>query len=44
MEGKISLTLSFKEFMVMFILALTVIPIDWIRKILYRKRYGFESV
>ena len=44
--GKVFRTvgLTFKEFMIMFFIALTVIPIDWIRKILYRKKYGFESV
>ena len=36
--------LTFKEFLVMFLIAFTVVPIDWIRKILYRKKYGFESV
>ena len=36
--------LTFKEFVVMFVIALTVIPIDWIRKILYRRKYGYESV
>ncbi len=36
--------LTFKEFMIMFLLALTVIPVDWIRKIIYRKKYGYQSV
>ena len=36
--------LTFKEFIIMFFLAITVIPIDWIRKVLYRKKYGFSSV
>ena len=36
--------LTFKEFIIMFILALTVIPIDWIRKLIYRKKNGFSSV
>lgn len=36
--------LTFKEFLIMFLAALTVIPVDWIRKIIYRKKYGFESV
>ena len=30
----------FKEFLIMFVLALSVIPIDWIRKLIYRKIYG----
>lgn len=36
--------LTFKEFMIMFCIALTVIPIDWVRKIIYRKYNGLESV
>lgn len=36
--------LTFKEFIIMFILALTVIPIDWIRKLIYRRKNGFSSV
>ena len=29
--------LQFKEFIVMFILALSIIPLDFIRKLIYRK-------
>ena len=36
--------LTFKEFLIMNFLALTVIPIDWIRKLIYRKYNGYESV
>ena len=36
--------LTFKEFIIMFLIALTVIPVDWIRKLIYRKLYGYESV
>ena len=44
--GKIFRTagLTFKEFIIMFLFALSVIPVDWIRKIIYRKKYGYESV
>lgn len=36
--------LSFNEFLIMFLIALSVIPFDWIRKIIYRKKYGFDGV
>ena len=36
--------LTFKEFLIMNFFALTVIPIDWIRKLIYRKYNGYESV
>ncbi len=36
--------LTFKEFLIMNFLALTVIPIDWIRKLIYRKYNGYKSV
>lgn len=36
--------LTFKEFLIMNFLALTVIPIDWVRKLIYRKYNGYESV
>ena len=36
--------LTFKEFLIMFLVALSVIPIDWIRKLVYRKYNGYESV
>lgn len=37
-------SLSFREFIVMLSFAFTVIPIDLIRKIIYRKIYGNEGV
>ncbi len=36
--------LTFKEFLIMNFFALSVIPIDWIRKLIYRKYNGYESV
>jgi len=36
--------LTFKEFGVMFLLASSVIPVDFVRKIIYRKKYGYEGV
>lgn len=36
--------LAFKEFIIMLLFAFTVIPVDLIRKLIYRKLYGNESV
>ena len=36
--------LTFYEFVIMFVFAISVIPVDWIRKVLYRKKHGYESV
>lgn len=37
-------SLTFFEFLVMLILAITVIPVDSFRKFIYKKKYGTENV
>ncbi|MDD6878670.1 MAG: calcium-translocating P-type ATPase, PMCA-type [bacterium] len=36
--------LTFSEFLIMLLIALTVVPVDWIRKIIYRRKYGLGGV
>ena len=37
-------SLTLFEFLVMLILAITVIPVDSFRKFIYKKKYGTENV
>ncbi len=36
--------LNFKEFVIMIFLASTVIPVDYIRKLIFKKYHGYENV